>query len=177
MWILCLRTSPLPGRSANRSRYRFRAKECPIGPHSSKNSIDISCPFTGQWLVQITPTDRVLDRLRSESASANFERQSVRCGQPHVTIDSKGVVIAVCHLRHGSVEVRGGQHMLAGAIVGRCGNSGSSTEPHVHLHAMGVARSSVPRRYGCRSTESCAETAPSSTRDGRLHCETISRGS
>ncbi|HKU03628.1 MAG TPA: M23 family metallopeptidase [Arthrobacter sp.] len=54
----------------------------------------------------------------------------------HVIIESGGVFIALCHLQHGSVCVQGGQVIGRGAAVGRCGNSGNSTEPHVHVQAM-----------------------------------------
>ena len=47
-----------------------------------------------------------------------------------------GTVVAVCHLQRGSVRVRQGEAVGAGQLVGRCGNSGNSTEPHVHLQAM-----------------------------------------
>jgi hypothetical protein len=54
----------------------------------------------------------------------------------HVLIDSDGVVVAVCHLQQGSVEVRPGQRVRIGDVLGRCGNSGNSTEPHVHVQAI-----------------------------------------
>jgi hypothetical protein len=54
----------------------------------------------------------------------------------HVLIDSEGVVVALCHLQHGSLEVRPGQRVRIGDVLGRCGNSGNSTEPHVHVQAI-----------------------------------------
>lgn len=55
----------------------------------------------------------------------------------HLLIETgDGPVIAVCHLQQGSIQVRLGQSVRPGEIVGRCGNSGNSTEPHVHLQAM-----------------------------------------
>lgn len=54
----------------------------------------------------------------------------------HVMIESHGVIIAVCHLQHESVEVEISQHVKIDAILARCGNSGNSTEPHVHLQAF-----------------------------------------
>jgi murein DD-endopeptidase MepM/ murein hydrolase activator NlpD len=47
-----------------------------------------------------------------------------------------GAVVAVCHLQRASVRVRLGQHLRVGERLGRCGNSGNSTEPHVHLQAI-----------------------------------------
>jgi hypothetical protein len=54
----------------------------------------------------------------------------------HVLIDSEGVLVAVCHLQQGSVKVRPGQRVRIGDVLARCGNSGNSTEPHVHVQAI-----------------------------------------
>ena len=55
----------------------------------------------------------------------------------HVMIETReGVVVAVCHLQQRSVEVRPGRNVRVGEMLGRCGNSGNSTEPHVHLQAV-----------------------------------------
>lgn len=60
----------------------------------------------------------------------------VRLAGNHVLIEGGGAVIAVCHLQQDSVEVRPGQSIRRGDMLGRCGNSGNSTEPHVHLQAI-----------------------------------------
>ena len=57
----------------------------------------------------------------------------------HVVIESGGVFIALCHLQRGSVCVRPGQSVECGDPVGRCGNSGNTTEPHLHVQAMDSA--------------------------------------
>lgn len=54
----------------------------------------------------------------------------------HVLIEHSDVVVALCHLQYGSLHVRLGQQVRAGDILGRCGNSGNSTEPHVHIQAI-----------------------------------------
>lgn len=54
----------------------------------------------------------------------------------HVMIRAGDVVVALCHLQHDSIRVHEGQHVQAGDQVGLCGNSGNSTEPHVHVQAM-----------------------------------------
>ncbi len=40
------------------------------------------------------------------------------------------------HLRRGSVQVKAGQRVKAGQQLGECGNSGNSSEPHLHFHLM-----------------------------------------
>lgn len=73
----------------------------------------------------------------------------------HVLVEtSGGMVVAVCHLQRSSVDVERGQVVDVGAPLGRCGNSGNSTEPHVHLQAMDRAEvghaSAVPITFGGR---------------------------
>ncbi|WP_432546075.1 M23 family metallopeptidase [Kineococcus sp. SYSU DK004] len=46
--------------------------------------------------------------------------------------DGRAHVVLV-HLRRGSVRVVPGQEVRAGQRLGECGNSGNSTQPHVHL--------------------------------------------
>ena len=55
----------------------------------------------------------------------------------HVVLEVRtGVFVALCHLQHRSIRVTVGQVVDAGDELGRCGNSGNSTEPHVHVQAM-----------------------------------------
>ena len=65
----------------------------------------------------------------------------------HVVLRCGDVNVTLAHLRRGSVAVRAGADVAAGQLVGRAGNSGHSTEPHLHVHAErnGVA---VPARFG-----------------------------
>lgn len=54
--------------------------------------------------------------------------------------DSGGeAFVALCHLQRGSIAVRPGQEVCSGDRLGACGNSGNSTEPHLHLQAMTAA--------------------------------------
>ncbi|HEX8903848.1 MAG TPA: M23 family metallopeptidase, partial [Longimicrobiaceae bacterium] len=53
----------------------------------------------------------------------------------HVIIDhGNGEFSLLAHLRRGSVAVRPGARVEAGAKVGECGNSGNTSEPHLHYH-------------------------------------------
>jgi hypothetical protein len=47
----------------------------------------------------------------------------------------------VAHFRERSIAVAPGERIAAGRILGRVGNSGSSSEPHVHLHLQSTPRS------------------------------------
>ncbi len=55
----------------------------------------------------------------------------------HVIIECGERRFAVlAHLRRGSVQVRPGQRVSAGQPIAECGNSGNSTEPHLHVQLM-----------------------------------------
>lgn len=55
----------------------------------------------------------------------------------HVVIaqGSSGPFILLAHLQNGSVRVAVGDPVGPGLQIGSCGNSGNSTEPHVHVQA------------------------------------------
>ncbi|MGW1739836.1 M23 family metallopeptidase [Nocardia sp. NPDC001965] len=58
-----------------------------------------------------------------------------RSGGNEIAIDNGSEVVFLSHLRHGSVQVVVGQFVEAGERVGAVGNSGNSSEPHLHIHA------------------------------------------
>jgi hypothetical protein len=64
----------------------------------------------------------------------------------YVDIELEGATIKVAHLMKGSVTVNPGQRVRAGQVLGRVGNSGNTTEPHLHIHATrdGVG---IPMRF------------------------------
>jgi murein DD-endopeptidase MepM/ murein hydrolase activator NlpD len=49
--------------------------------------------------------------------------------------DRAGYVV-LAHLRNGSILVREGEAVDAGQQLASCGNSGNSTQPHVHVQVM-----------------------------------------
>lgn len=50
-----------------------------------------------------------------------------------------GMFVAMAHLRAGSLRVGVDDEVTVGQQVAECGNSGNSTQPHVHLQAMDSA--------------------------------------
>lgn len=71
-----------------------------------------------------------------------------------VTIEhADGEYSVFAHLKQGSVEVSPGDRVERGAVVGACGNSGLSTEPHLHYQLQDhpnfwLAAGLVPRFAG-----------------------------
>ncbi|MFJ9466621.1 murein hydrolase activator EnvC family protein [Streptomyces caniferus] len=58
----------------------------------------------------------------------------------HVILDlGNGVHALYAHVRRGSLTVRTGDRVRAGEPLGQCGDSGNSSEPHVHFQLMDAA--------------------------------------
>lgn len=58
-----------------------------------------------------------------------------------IVIECRGVNIVLAHLQRGSVTVRVGDRVSSGQRIGKVGNSGNTTEPHLHIHAV---RADIP---------------------------------
>jgi murein DD-endopeptidase MepM/ murein hydrolase activator NlpD len=70
----------------------------------------------------------------------------------------------IAHLQPGSIRVAEGEHVRAGQLLGLVGNSGNSTEPHVHLHLQ-----DTPHAY-------LGEAIPFHFHDYRLGDRHVDRG-
>lgn len=51
--------------------------------------------------------------------------------------------VFVAHMQKGSVTAKVGDTLTAGQSIGRCGNSGNSDYPHIHLHVQDSAAPSA----------------------------------
>jgi murein DD-endopeptidase MepM/ murein hydrolase activator NlpD len=65
--------------------------------------------------------------------------------------------VGMAHLMQGSVLVKIGDRVTAGQTLARVGNSGNTSEPHLHIHAKHGGRpesmldgEGVPIRFGGR---------------------------
>ena len=55
----------------------------------------------------------------------------------HIVLDlGDGTYAMYAHVQRGSLRVRPGDEVEPGRVLGHCGNSGNSTEPHVHFQLM-----------------------------------------
>lgn len=57
----------------------------------------------------------------------------------HIVLETgDGTRILLAHLRHGSVKVLPGSRVEPGQVLAEVGNSGNTSEPHLHLQAMKI---------------------------------------
>ena len=55
----------------------------------------------------------------------------------HVVLDlGHGEYALLAHMQRGSVRVRVGDRVRTGDVLGLTGNSGNSSEPHLHFHVQ-----------------------------------------
>jgi hypothetical protein len=53
----------------------------------------------------------------------------------HVVIQLEtGTYLVIAHLKQGSIVVKSGETVEEGQVIGQCGNSGNTSEPHIHIH-------------------------------------------
>jgi hypothetical protein len=53
-----------------------------------------------------------------------------------ISLRDSGAFAALVHLRSGSIRVTVGESVTTGQPIADCGNSGNSTQPHVHVQVM-----------------------------------------
>ena len=56
----------------------------------------------------------------------------------HVILQCGDVAVLLAHFRQNSVRVTAGDRVQTGARLGTAGNSGQSTEPHLHIHVQQI---------------------------------------
>lgn len=85
----------------------------------------------------------------------------------HVVVENDdGTYAAYAHLRRGSLKVRPGQRVEVGTLLAEVGNSGNSSEPHLHVQLMDGARPSAAAGVAMRWTGLEMDPAERDTRWG-----------
>lgn len=93
--------------------------------------------------------DGVQDRLAHELPPAVLANRE--CGNGVVIDNGGGWETQYCHMRKGSVVVRPGQRVAAGAVLGKVGLSGNTEFPHVHLTVRKNGKAVDPFAYGAKA--------------------------
>ena len=89
----------------------------------------------------IAPCDGIVSGMSDGAPDAPIGRvDPARLAGNHVLLScmvgGAEVTLLLAHFRQGSVAVTPGDRIRRGARLGRVGNSGNSTEPHLHIHAV-----------------------------------------
>lgn len=108
------------------------------GTHRGKGTANADYWAWGQPI--LAPADaRVVaieNGARDNRPQVELENRRAPAGN-HIVLDfGNGEFALLAHMRRGSVRVRPGQKVKAGQVLGVCGNSGNSSEPHLHFHVQ-----------------------------------------
>jgi len=58
--------------------------------------------------------------------------------------DKRGFYVLLSHFKQNSIKVKVGDRVTRGALLGLCGNSGYSPQPHIHLHVQMMPNLGAP---------------------------------
>ncbi|MGA7571652.1 MAG: M23 family metallopeptidase [Candidatus Aquilonibacter sp.] len=87
----------------------------------------------------LAPCDGLIVHMENRQPDAPPEQPQRNPARPfgnYVSIETPGGYVILAHLRQESVTVRVGESVGAGDEIGRCGNSGTTRGPHLHVHAQ-----------------------------------------
>ena len=62
-------------------------------------------------------------------------KDTVNIAGNYVLLACQDVEIVLAHMQEGTVEVTEGDTVIEGQVIGAVGNSGQTTQPHLHIHA------------------------------------------
>jgi hypothetical protein len=84
----------------------------------------------------LSPADGTIVSVASDRTDNTLgTKDAAQPAGNHVVIKTgAGKFIYVAHMQRGSVLVKAGDPVTAGQLIGKCGNSGNSDFPHIHLH-------------------------------------------
>ncbi|WP_296260723.1 MULTISPECIES: peptidoglycan DD-metalloendopeptidase family protein [unclassified Pseudomonas] len=126
----------------------FRISQGPNGAYShvgarSRYAIDIAMPEGTQIIAARSGTVIKTENTqtgRGANPSGNFVR----------ILHDDGTMGVYLHLQQGSVSVKEGERVAVGTPLGRSGNTGNSTGPHLHFvvqRNVGLALESIPYEF------------------------------
>jgi len=58
--------------------------------------------------------------------------------------DHRGFYVLLCHFAQNSIKVKKGDRVERGTLLGLCGNSGYSPQPHIHMHVQMLPYAGAP---------------------------------
>ncbi len=103
---------------------------------------EIIAPAAGKVL-------KTLDGIEDNSPGVMNPKQPF--GNFIILDHQNGEFSVFCHFKKNSIAVKEGQNVFAGEVLGLCGNSGNSTEAHLHYHLQNsedpVKTFSLPAKF------------------------------
>ena len=103
---------------------------------------DIHSPCAGR-VIEARDGLKDLSPPQTDTENLAGNHVIVRCKRTEPSVD-----VLLAHMREGSVAVESGQWVREGEPIGRVGNTGNTSEPHLHVHAVRTGSGSALKGEG-----------------------------
>jgi len=90
---------------------------------------EVAAPCSGEIVLVV---DGVKDNVPGEMNSFDAGGNTI------ILKTEKLEYVVLCHFKHHSIQVKEGQKVVQGQLLGLCGNTGNSSEPHIHFHIQNI---------------------------------------
>ena len=77
----------------------------------------------------------------------SHNRQAPKGNYVAIRLEETGTYLILAHLKPGSLRVTTGERVEEGQLPGQCGNSGNTSEPHIHIHHQRQDPNLVPHLF------------------------------
>ncbi|MFQ6611598.1 MAG: M23 family metallopeptidase [Fidelibacterota bacterium] len=95
-------------------------------------SQDVLAPADG---IVIKVQNNIRDYAHAGTGTVDLYTRDMR-GNYLIIRHAKHIYSFIAHLKKASCRVKPGDFVKCGQVIGQCGNSGHSTEPHIHFHVQ-----------------------------------------
>ena len=94
----------------------------------------------------VSPISGVIVNLYNQCADNNIGKTNVinNWGNYVIIYNSLGYYVEISHFKQNSITVHEGQTVEKGQVLGMCGNSGNSPEPHIHIQCQLLSTLGAP---------------------------------
>lgn len=79
--------------------------------------------------------------------------RSVGVGNAVIIDHQNGEWSVLCHFKHNSIKVKVGDTVKQGDGIGLCGNTGNTSEPHIHFHLQDAPRMHTAKALPAQFTQ------------------------
>lgn len=144
--ILPFRTTLMVSNGGRTPETNNHNRPAPMGPQNQLYAYDFRTEGTGReekledygvfGTQVIAPGDGIIAQVVDGSfdCEPGFSDRSVGVGNMIMIDHENGEYSLLCHLQHNSIVVKVGQRVQRGHKLGLCGNSGNTSQPHIHYN-------------------------------------------
>ncbi|MBL8022576.1 MAG: M23 family metallopeptidase [Leptospirales bacterium] len=133
---------------SNGASFRMTNGPMQYGWHQNQNAYDWPMPVGKNICAAKSGT---VAAVKSDSNRGGASQTYLNDANYVIIRHSDGTLANYLHLSQNSVTVRVGQKVAAGTLVGKSGQTGWATEPHLHFHVADASGRTLPLKFLTRN--------------------------